>query len=163
MADEDYDLEVLLELREQEMEAAEQEYAEELQELKRREEFVKKKRTELKEARERRQAECDKFDERRLNGEVQPMEYRQFEQFVEGMKQDEEQLESAVQRAEDAVEDQAEWVEEARQKMAEATKNLKAVERHKEDWEAEQEVIAKRKQSASMDEVASRIWREKNT
>lgn len=161
--DEEYDLQVLLELREREKDQAEQEYAEELQELERREDYLETKRQELQEAVEKRERECEKFDRRKVNGDVRPNEYRQFEKYVEGMRLDEQQIEEAIVRAEEAVEEQQEYVDEARERMAEATKQLKAVERHKEDWEEEQEMKAKREQSAQMDQVASRIWREQNS
>jgi flagellar export protein FliJ len=161
MAD-DYQLEALLGLRRQELENAEDEYAREVQELKRREDFVETKRAEFADAVSRRTQVCAEHDGRLAAGEATMSQIRLFDDFLAGLKHDEAQLEESIDRAERSVEQQRREVGKAKGELIEATKEVKAVEKHREKWEREQETKAQRKRSAAMDEVAARRWMEKN-
>jgi flagellar export protein FliJ len=159
----DYDLEVLLELREQKKEGAEQAYADAVAELGRRKEYLARRREALREAVARREAEEDAFAERRDAGEATSGELVRFRGFIRGLKEDETELEAEIARAEEAVDDQRARVEQLRDELSEAIRELEAVEQHRAEWEAEQEQVAKRRESSRMDDVAARIWRENNS
>lgn len=159
----DYDLQVLLELREQKKEGAEQAYADAVAELGRRKEYLARQREALREAVARREAEEDRFAERRDAGEATSGELVRFRGYIRGLKEDETELEAEIARAEEAVDDQRERVEQLRDELSEAIRELEAVEQHREEWEAEQERVAKRRESSRMDDVAARIWRENNS
>jgi flagellar export protein FliJ len=158
----DYDLKVLLELREREQEEAEDEYARQIQELERRKEYLAKKHGDLEEAIERRKAMCAQHDERVKSGEATLAQMNVFESYLSGLRQDEIQLEDSIERAERAVSQQSEQVAQAKQGLIEATRELKAVEKHRENWEEEKAAEEQRRESAAMDEVAARRWMENN-
>ncbi len=157
-----YKLKALLKLRRQEHENAEDEYAREVQELRRREEFVANKRAELAEAKQRRKEACEQHDERMARDGGTLAQIRAFDDYLAGLIADEERLEESIARAERSVEQQKREVARAKQELIEATKELKAVEKHREKWEDEQATKEQRKRSAAMDEVAARRWMEKN-
>ena len=159
----DYDLEVLLELREQKKEGAEQEYADAVAELGRRKEYLARQREALREMVAQRERERERFARRRDAGEATSGELVQFRGYIRGLKQDEAEMEAEIERAEEAVETQQERVGQAREGLSEAIRELEAVEQHREEWEAEQQRVTKRRESSAMDDVAARIWRENNS
>lgn len=161
MSDE-YRLEALLKLRSQEQESAEDEYARKVQELRRREEFVVAKRAELAEAERTRRRACQEHDERMASEGGALSQIRAFDAYLAGLKADEARLTGSIARAEKSVAQQKRAVQKAKQALIEATKELKAVEKHREKWEAEQAAKQQRKHSAAMDEVAARRWMERN-
>jgi flagellar export protein FliJ len=158
----EYKLQTLLKLRSQEQESAEDEYAREVQELRRREEFVATKRAELVEAEQTRRRACEQHDERMARDGGTLSQIRAFDAYLAGLKADEARLAESIARAEKSVAQQKRDVQKAKQALIEATKELKAVEKHREKWEAEQAAKEQRKRSATMDEVAARRWMERN-
>lgn len=157
-----YNLQTLLDLRRQEQENAEDAYARELQELKRREELVAAKRTELADAAAERKRACQEHDERMARDGATLSQIQAFDAYLAGLKEDESRLQESIEIAERSVAQQQREVTKAKQALIDATKELKAVEKHKEKWEAEQAEKEQRKRSAAMDEVAARRWMEKN-
>jgi flagellar export protein FliJ len=156
----DYDLQVLLELRENERDESEQRYADEMQELERRKSYLADVREQLEAAVEERQSERARLDDRRSAGDASLAELAQFERYVKGLRADERDLRDEVERAEASVDEQRQRVEEAREALAEAMRELKAVERHREEWEQERAMEEKRRKASEMDDIAARIWRE---
>ncbi len=159
---EEYNLQALLELREQQQQNAEDEYATEIQELRRREEFVTKKKRELAEAVAGREQACREHDERLSAGGLSLIEINAFDGYLAGMRQDEAALKESIERARRSCEQQKRAVAQAKQELIEATKELKAVQKHREQWQEEQTTREQRRRSAAMDEVASRRWMEEN-
>jgi flagellar export protein FliJ len=157
-----YKLQALLDLRHKEQENAQDEYAREVQELKRREDFVATRRADLADAVSRRKRACTEHDARLATGDATMAQIRLFGDFLSGLKHDETHLEESIERAERSAEQQKREVAKAKGELIEATKEVKAVERHREKWEKEQATKAQRKRSAAMDEVAARRWMEKN-
>ncbi len=163
MSDDDYDLQALLELRENARDEAEQRYADEMRELERRREYVAEMRAELEAAVDRRESERERLGRRRTSGEASLAELGQFENYLRGMREDEKALRDEVERAEQAVDEQREYVDEAHEEMVEAVRQLEAVERHRDDWEADRARREKRRRASEMDDIATRIWREEQT
>ena len=162
MKSDDYDLEVLLELRDQEQSDAEETYARELAELRRRKQFVADKREELEDAVEQRLSECARHDERVRAGELTLAQMRAFDSFLDGLRADEEKLGQSIERARQSVAQKEREVAQAKEQMIEATKALEAVEKHRENWEEEQATQQQRREAAAMDEIAARRWMERN-
>lgn len=163
MSDEEYDLEVLLEIRENEKDEAQQTYADEMEELERRKASVDSLREELETLRGERREWRDEFGRRRRQEGFEPGEAKRYENYLRALTSDEAELSGEVERAEAAVREQRERVAEARGALDEAIKRLEAVERHREDWEEERERLERREKARRMDDIAARIWREENS
>lgn len=159
MSDAEYDLQVLLKLRENECDEAEKRYADEMRELERRKSYLADTREQLEAAVEKRELEREKLDDRRASGDASLAELAQFERYVKGLRADEHQLRDEIERAESSVDEQRERVEEAREALAESMRELEAVERHREEWEQERTMEEKRRKASEMDDIAVRIWR----
>lgn len=163
MEDEEYELEVLLELRESEKDEARRAHADEMEELERRKSYAESLRGELRELRDERREWRDEFERRRAEEGLGSGEARQYENYLRGLRADEEDLEREIERAEEAIREQRERVEEAREELNEAAKQLEAVERHREDWEQQRQRRERRREAERMDDIAARIWREENS
>lgn len=158
-----YDLKVLFELRGRAREEAEQEYGARLNELERRKrETIECHRT-LEQAIIQRGQQCEAFDVEIVEKSLAMADVHRFDAYIDGLKLDEKQMQRAINRAELAESVQERAVEEARVDLLEASRQLKAVEKHHEQWLAEQKILLDRKQSDALDDIAARIWREQHS
>lgn len=157
----DYDLEVLLELREKSKDEAEDAVSEAIAEVTRREKAVDGARANLEKAKITRKNECDAFDNRCVGGEVGIGQMQQFGQYVRSLEANEVNLAQEIETLRARVQQGRREVDEARAMLAEAVKELEAVRSHKEQWQKQRDLVAKRRESVAMDEVAARLWRNK--
>lgn len=158
-----YELAALLKIREQQQEDAQEEYAREIQELQRREQFVLKKEQELVAHQQARRAACVAHDQQRFTGSLSMMEIQRFDIYLDGLGVDEENLKEEIERAKRSCTQQQAEVARAKQGLVEATRELKAVQKHRENWQSDQAREQARRDSAAMDEVAARLWMEHKT
>lgn len=157
-----YELQVLLELREQARESAEDALAEQNALLNERQQDVTRARQAHRAAVQRKASEVAAFDERVATGAASMGELRMFEGYKRGLAADIEEALAGVERARQAVRAQEKEVARAQQHLGEAVRELEAVQQHHDAWAQEQRVLEQRKQEAAMDEIAARLWREKN-
>lgn len=155
-----YKLKALLGIREQEQLDTEELCAREIQELSRRERLVEAKKDELRACLDGRKQACTAHDKRRFAGEAMMVEIQSFDIFLEGLKIDADRIRAELTLVEAQREQQRVEVERAKDALIEASKELKAVQKHHEKWQKEQAVEAARRNSAAMDEVAARLWAE---
>lgn len=163
MAQEDYELEVLLELRAQAKEQAEHEHMEQTQELMRRQQAAAAARQTLTEAEQKRAQACADFDLKLAQSGLDIGRIQAFDDYVRGLKQHEGTLAEKIIQADRAVDAQRAAIRRAHEALVQAIKDLEAVETHHAQWQQEQDLITQRKQSDAMDEIASRLWREQNS
>ncbi len=158
-----YDLQVLFELRERAREEAEEEYGAQLNELERRKRVTIACRQKLEAAIVRRGELCEAFDREMIEKSLTMVDVHRFDAYIAGLKLDEQEMQQDIERAEREEVVQARTVETARVALLEASRQLKAVEKHHEEWQAEQKVLLDRKQSDALDDIAARIWREQHS
>lgn len=159
MAQEEYDLDVLLSLREQDKSQAEDALACALAELTRCEQAVAQAQQNLQDAITQRRAACAAFDDRMAKQGGAIMAMRQFDDYVRDLKRQEADLQLAI---DEAVQAHAAQKQDAFQKqatLADTIRELKAVEQHHQQWLQEQDRQTQRKQSLAMDDIAARLWR----
>ena len=156
----DYELEVLLELREQARDEAREQLAAEVGELERLRQRAQALADELEAAEAERERQCARFDRKCAAGEVGVAQLQTFDDYVRGLRQSERELARRVTDAREDARAQQLAVEAARAELSRTVRELKAVEAHREDWEQQRQQRARRKQDAAMDEVAARLWRE---
>ena len=156
---EQYELQVLLELREQARDDAQDEVARQVSELEARKRLVREKQQELSDAIAKRERLRREYDERAAaSDDLVGGHLYNVTNYLRGLRQDEVGLEEAIVLAEREVVTQQEQVERARQALIEAATELEAVLSHYEAWSQEQRLLSDRKQSAAMDDIAARIW-----
>lgn len=162
MADEAYELEALLELRERARDDAQDSLSAAVSELSRRERQVGVVRDELRRAEATRVDRCKEFDEDVARGGFAVGQVALFSGYVDRMREEERDLAEKLQAARSAVAEQSSAVQSAKRHLGEAVKLLEAVVSHKRAWEEEQTRLKQRAQAVEMDEVAARIWRKNN-
>jgi flagellar export protein FliJ len=159
MSNEPYELQVLLELRQQALETAEDDYAKALAKLEQRRRDVAQARKNLVQAQHIRESEVKAFDHVLSSGSFDIKHRNHFEDYVRGLKAHEDELAKAIIRAEQAVKAEERIVANVKDALLQATQDLKAVESHQEQWKQEQRAERARKEEDAMDDVAIRLWR----
>lgn len=160
MPNDDYDLDVLLELRHKERDEAEKRYAEACkrhEELQKEVERLQQNYQTLVEERER---ECLEFDDKLVSGPQTAVRVQEFDRYVAGLRQQEEEMLARIDQIRQKRRRAEQEMEDANDEMLESIRQLKAVEKHHENWQKEQAVAAKRREAAKMDDIATRMWRE---
>lgn len=159
MANEQYELQVLLELREGARKAAEEALAAEMAALEQRRRAASAAREALAQAERGRAAQVEAFDARRMAQGVEIAVWRAFDDYVRGLKAREAELAEGIRAADRAVAAQQAQVKRANEALLAATQEVEAVEQHKAQWQAEQRLEQARKEDDAMDDVAVRLWR----
>ncbi len=155
----DYELEVLCEIRQRELEKAEEEVGRAKKAWEQRRQAYQECRAKMRAQRQERHKAEERFSKDMANGHVSSGEVQAFGRYRRRLIAEEEQLELEKKQALEEVERARQKMDERKEAMTEAIRQLKAVEGHREKWEAKRSQKARRKASREMDEVASRIWR----
>lgn len=129
-----YRLQTLLEIRERAKEDAEQAFAQAMAALAKEKEALQKLQEDLARRRVERKAKVAAYFQEVMAKGVQAGGLDGLNRFEERLKAEEAQVELEIARQEQAVKDAEKTVEEKRFQMAEAAKELKAIEKHKEKW-----------------------------
>ena len=158
----EYELDVLLSLREKAKDEAEDNVAAQIAQGHALERARVQAVEALEQAVEARKAACQRFDRKVAAQGTNMAAMRQFDDYLRGLKAHEVQLGAAIEQARLAVVEQQQIIDAAQATLIESVRELKAVESHHEAWLKEQRTIAQRKQSHAMDDIAARLWRENN-
>lgn len=158
-----YQLEVLLELRRKEREAAEAKYSEMLSLYHQAGEILRNAEDEHRRLIKERRQKTKEFDQAAGSGRTELAALQGFEFYLEGLKDRENQVLEELDRARNAQRKAQGEMRRAHQEMLAAIKALMAVEKHFEKWKLEQKTLAERRQSNQMDDVAARVWREQRS
>lgn len=158
--DGDYELKVLLELRDRERQEAETDYADKLGAYHQAGQLVRSREDELRRLIDRRRRRCREFDEEIIQGPGMMARIQEFDHFVAGMRDEEREGQVRIEEAQEQQRRAQRAMRQSHERMLEAIKALKAVEKHYERWQKDAAVMQERKQSAQMDDIAARLWRE---
>ena len=160
MAQEAYELQVLMDLREQARDEAQDLVAARVAELHQAQLVVKALEQKLRDAIQNRLSLREKYSrEAATSGGLAGGLY-QVSNYLRALEEDERQIEREIEGSKKNVISAQRSVDDARKQLVEAATELEAVISHHQQWAAEQRVLADRKQSAAMDDIAARIWRE---
>ena len=157
---EDYDLDVLLQLRNKERDQAEERYAEAMtvhQKLGKKVQQLEQRHRQLI---QKRQRECREFDEKLTDGPAKLGRVQEFDRYVMGLRDREEAAWHEVDKVRKKRRRARRKMEQAHDALLDAVRQLKAVEKHHDKWKKERNIEKKRRQAAKMDDVAARMWRE---
>lgn len=83
--------------------------------------------------------------------------FQQMGRFEERLKDEEAQLALEIERQKEAVTQAEKLVEQRRYEMAEAAKEKKAIEKHKENWKAEVRKERMTKEELNQDEIGNTL------
>ena len=159
----EYQLDVLLELRQKEREDAEGRYAEVLSGYHRAGETVRRAQEKHRLLVEERRQKTREFDQAAALEATEMAAMQGFDFYLEGLLDQEGRVLEELEQAREEQLQAQRRMRSAHQEMLGAIKALQAVEKHFESWQREQRQIAQRKEANRMDDVAARIWREQRS
>ncbi len=153
-----YRLQTLLEMRERAKEEAEQAFSAAIKALEK--EKVELKR--LEDDLERRKAERKQKVINHLN-EVMAKGagingFNMMGRFEQRLKDEEAQVALDIERQKEAVKAAERVVEQRRREMAEAAKELKAIEKHKENWQKQVKAERQQREELTQEEIGSALF-----
>ena len=158
--DDDYDLEVLLEVRQNEYDDAERRYQEALKAQRKLEQKIQRLKSEYRQQVKERKRRCRDFDRAVADGERTMGEIQNFDHYVARLRNLEDETQTRLTKARKEFQRMTRTMEGAHDEMLDALRQLKAVETHYEDWKEQRDAEQQRRQSAKMDDVAARMWRQ---
>ena len=159
----EYKLQVLLKLRGQERELAEESYAEAMAVHRALSEKVRRLKKEHGAMIEVRRQKCRAFDEEVVANSLSVAEINGFDHHLQGLRAREEEIWDKVEMARDEERQARRRMELAHRELVEAVRQLKAVEKHQEKWSAQKALEEQRRASTRDDELAARVWREQQS
>jgi flagellar export protein FliJ len=130
----DYRLDTLLDIRQRAKDAAEQAFAEAVQALKKEQDKLEQMQEDLERRKKERKQKVMAYLEEVMQKGAGPNSMTLMNRYEERLKDEEAQLQLEIELQKEAVAQAERTVEEKRVEMAEAAKELKAIEKHKENW-----------------------------
>ena len=155
---ETYRLTVLLELREKKKEEAERYLGECLQALKKEADRLAEMEAELKRMITKREGKQREYSEKVMRGEMSAQEAISANKYVERMKEQEDLKKEEIQGQKKVVAQREQDVEGARADLIKANQDLKALEKHREKWQAQVRKEAATKEEEMLEEIAQTIF-----
>ncbi|MGA9520787.1 MAG: flagellar assembly protein FliH [Myxococcaceae bacterium] len=152
-----YRLQTLLEIRERAKEAAEQAFAEAMQALAKEKQKLKEMEEELERRKRERKQKVLAYLEEVMSKGVGAGGLNMMNRFEERLKDEEVQLALEIDGQKEAVKAAERLVEERRREMAEAAKELKAIEKHKESWQKQVRAEREMREELSQEEIGNAL------
>lgn len=152
-----YRLQTLLEMRERAEEEAKQAFSDAMKALA----AEKKKQAELEEDLERRKrerkAKVQAYMMEIMKKGANPGAMTQMNRFEDRLKDEEAQVALEIERQKEVVREAEKLVEQRRLEMAEAAKEKKAIEKHKENWAKQVKYERQQKEDMNAEEIGNTL------
>ena len=154
----DYRLQTLLEMRNRAKEAAEQAFAEAMTALAKEKEALKKLEEELIRRKAERKAKVAAYLQEVMAKGTQAGGLNTLNRFEDRLKDEEAQVALEIDRQKEAVKEAEKLVEEKRFAMAEAAKELKAIEKHKDKWSRQVRTERMAREEMTQEEIGNALF-----
>ncbi len=152
-----YRLQTLLEMRETAEEEAKQAFSEALRALAKEQEALKKLEEDLERRKVERKQKVQAYMEEVMKRGVFATGMTQMNRFEAKLKDDEAQVGLDIERQKETVRQAELVVEQRRAEMAEAAKDKKAIEKHKENWKKDVKKQAQDREDMQGEEVGNAL------
>jgi flagellar export protein FliJ len=154
----DYRLQTLLELRGRAKDEAEQAFAEAMTALSREKVALEKLKDDLERRKAERKAKIAVYLQEVMTRGVQAGGLNSLNRFEDRLKDEEAQVGLEIDRQQDVVAEAEKVVEEKRFAMAEAAKELKAIEKHKEKWAVGVKTAREAREEMAQEEIGNALF-----
>jgi flagellar export protein FliJ len=158
----EYRLKAVLQLREQAKEAAEQAFAAAQVELNKAKTELKRLEDDLARRKVERKAKVDAYLKEVMAKGVGAGGLAGMNRFEERLKDEEAALALEIENQKEVVKQAESLVEQRRAEMAEAAKELKAIEKHKENWAKEVKALRDKREEMNQEEIGNALHLAKN-
>jgi len=153
-----YRLQTLLEIRERAEEAAKQAFSEAAQAFHAQKKKLEELQAELRRRKEERQEKVRAHRESVFSSHaLQANAFEQFEHFEKRLKEEEAKLELEVQAQEAQTKRAQQKMEQKRWEMAEAAKEKKTIEKHKEKWAQQVRYERQMREELAQEEIGNTL------
>ena len=152
-----YRLQTLLEMRETAEEAAKQAFSEAMRALTKEQEALKGLEKDLERRKLERKAKVQAYLGEVMKKGVNSAGMTQMNRFEQRLKDDEAQLGLEIERQKETVRQAEKLLEQRRMEMAEAAKDKKAIEKHKDTWKKEVRKEIQAKEEMNQEEIGNAL------
>jgi flagellar export protein FliJ len=153
-----YRLQTLLEMRERAEEAAKQAFSEAMRALAREQAEQKRLEEDLEKRKRERKAKVAAYmQEVMAKGKVGIGGLAGMNRFEDRLKDEEAQVALEIERQKEQVKVAERVVEDKRREMAEAAKEKKAIEKHKENWQKQVRYERQQKEELNQEEIGNTL------
>jgi flagellar export protein FliJ len=154
-----YRLQTLIEMRERAKEEAEQAFSNSVKALAKEKEELQRLEQELVTRKAMRKQKVQEYLQQVMAKGVTGIGgFNQMNRYEERLKDEEAQLALEVERQKDAVITAEKLVEQRRREMAEAAKELKAIEKHKENWKKQLKEERDKREEMNQEEIGNTLF-----
>ena len=151
---EKYNLQRLLEVRERGRDAAVNFLTQCREQLNLEEAKLEKRRAAAEICRQTQRRVQSELTEKSKKG-IKNAEMVYYQQYLADLRKNEAELSAAVEQQKSVVERAASEVENALSALAEATKEMRIIEKHRENWRREEKIKSGRREEKSNDEIGA--------
>ena len=152
-----YRLQTLLEMRETAEEEAKRAFSDAVRALTKEQEALKKLEDDLERRKIERKAKVQTYMEEVMKRGVFATGMTQMNRFEQKLKDDEAQVGLDIERQKETVRQAELHVEAKRVEMAEAAKDKKAIEKHKDTWTKQVKKVAQDREDLQQEEVGNAL------
>lgn len=154
-----YRLQTLIEMRERAKKEAEQAFSDAVKALeKQRAELTRMEQELVTRKAERKQKVMAYLQQIMAKGNAGVSGFNQMNRYEERLKDEEAQLALEIERQKEVVRNAEKRVEQCRYVMAEAAKELKAIEKHKEKWAKQLKEERDKREEMSQEEIGNTLF-----
>ncbi|MBS1150482.1 MAG: FliJ family protein [Myxococcaceae bacterium] len=152
-----YRLQTLLEMREAAEEEAKQAFSDAVRALAKEQAALKKLEDDLERRKVERKAKVQAYMSEVMKRGVFATGMTQMNRFEQKLKDDEAQVSLEIERQKETVRQAELFVEVKRTEMAEAAKDKKAIEKHKDTWKKEVKKVAQDREDMQGEEIGNAL------
>lgn len=152
-----YRLQTLLEMREAAEEEAKQVFSEAMRALAKEQAALKKLEEDLERRKAERKQKVQTYMEEVMKRGVYATGMTQMNRFEQKLKDDEAQVGLDIERQKETVRQAELMVEQRRMEMAEAAKDKKAIEKHKDTWKKEIKKVQQDREDMQGEEIGNAL------
>jgi flagellar export protein FliJ len=154
----EFRLQTLLTIRERDKKAAERHLAACIGALRVEQDRLREMEEELERMIARREVKMRQYSEKAMRGAMDAAAVTSANVYIERLKDLEESQKNAIDEQKSAVAQKEEDVRGARQDLTQATQVLRALEKHREKWEAENKKQQEARQEELLDEIVHSMF-----
>jgi len=157
-----YRLQTVLEMRERAEEEAKQAFSEATQALVKARGELKRLEDDLETRKRERKAKVQAYLQEVMAKGVGASGLATMNRFEDRLKDEEAQVALDIDRQKEAVKDAEDFLEQRRHEMAEAAKEKKAIEKHKENWTAQIRKERQGREDLTQEEIGNTLYLMRN-
>lgn len=156
-----YRLQALYDIKERKEKEAKDEFARTQQALREQERLLLEAQEELERMIEDRKRRREDYSQKLASGEMKITDQSSAYRFIERLKEKEKEQEFKIEAQREAVRNAEKEVKRAQDALIIATQELKALQKHKENWLAQWKKEMAQKEEDNLDEIGQVIFNQK--